>query len=229
MTAPTPGTAVNTATFTATTSPAVTMPATVDAGDLLVVQFGSYNGVASTAPSGWTRVTGGNNSIAYYYKIADGTEDGTSVNFVQSSSSGYAAKSVAISGAHASQAPELQSTADVTNTASPNSPSITASWGAEDNLVIAGVAWGHLFGTNRSYSSPPSGYTEMGTYAHAENGTAQTATEMAYLQLTATATEDPGAHTLSGSAQHTFSTTLIIRPAAAAPTLRLLAATGAGT
>jgi hypothetical protein len=87
---------------TATT--AVQMPATVNAEDLLLVFIVMADQTSSgwTLPTGWTRVwsdhisaTGGGQILGCYKKIADGSEDGTTVNFVASGGTGSAWHTVA--------------------------------------------------------------------------------------------------------------------------------------
>ena len=64
----------------------VPCPATVNAGELLIAHL-SYEGttVAPTDPSGWTLLSGPHGAATMrqwiYGRIADGTEDGTNVNF----------------------------------------------------------------------------------------------------------------------------------------------------
>jgi hypothetical protein len=65
------------------------MPATVNSGDLLlaIAAFDSSS-TTITTPSGWTRIIGNAKDpvVGVYAKVADGTEDGTNVNFVTSNS-----------------------------------------------------------------------------------------------------------------------------------------------
>lgn len=68
----------------------VTLPATIDAGDLLIVQISirATDAAVTVATSGWTAFpdnpyAAGNNVVKQflYYKIADGTEDATNFTF----------------------------------------------------------------------------------------------------------------------------------------------------
>lgn len=81
-----------TTTFNDTQSPNVNMPATVNAGDLLLIQFHGRQWGTIAPPSGWTLVSDGTTSAditvstvtnrqAWYRKTADGTEDGTTLAF----------------------------------------------------------------------------------------------------------------------------------------------------
>ena len=55
----------------------------VKAGNLLLVAFAQVSSNASSAitPSGWTREATGANRHTWFYKIADGTESGTTLGF----------------------------------------------------------------------------------------------------------------------------------------------------
>ena len=65
-----------------TTSFVVSMPATVNLGELLVMAVGSGGGVVST-PAGWTLIGGANHAAAEscygFYRVAAGSEGGTTV------------------------------------------------------------------------------------------------------------------------------------------------------
>ncbi|MCK4843505.1 MAG: hypothetical protein KAS83_00835, partial [Dehalococcoidia bacterium] len=79
-----------------TTDHYVSMPATVDAGNLLIVLFTNDGSDTVTTPAGWNELA--SNSIpnrvrfSVYYKIAAGTEGGTTVNFVTAGSEQAAAQ-----------------------------------------------------------------------------------------------------------------------------------------
>lgn len=82
----------------------VNMPPTVNAGDLLLVFIAMADQTSSgwTLPSGWTRVfpdyistAGGGQILGCYKKIADGSEDGTTVNFTASGGAGNGWNTVA--------------------------------------------------------------------------------------------------------------------------------------
>jgi hypothetical protein len=82
--------AANSAFGTQTTSHLVPMPATVVAGDLLLIIFStdtSQTALAPTTPTGWTQLisnaTGGSVSqVTIYGKVATGAEGGTTVDVV---------------------------------------------------------------------------------------------------------------------------------------------------
>ena len=72
-----------------TTLTAVAMPATVDAGDLLLAFCASYTASNHATPSGWTQLAaqgisdggGAGTNVGVFYKVAAGNEDGTTLNF----------------------------------------------------------------------------------------------------------------------------------------------------
>ncbi len=126
---------------TAATAHQVAMPATVSAGDLLIVQFASSAAATVTVPSGWTSIANVNNASIVIsrvvYKIAAGTEGGTTVNFVTS----FNNKATAI--VHRIQAGTFDAAtapaiANMNGTsATPNPPSLSPSWGSADTLWLA--------------------------------------------------------------------------------------------
>jgi hypothetical protein len=118
----------------------LTYPVSIDSGDLLILFIG-HDSVSGTPfgsyPSGWVELYDGANSDhagAVAYKIADGTESG---NFTVTANDSERAHHVTlkITGWHGTTAPEL--TSNTGNSINPDPPSITPSWGSEDNLIIA--------------------------------------------------------------------------------------------
>lgn len=85
----------------------IPMPASVSAGDTLIVLLtvrASSGSVTITTPSGWSSIVSGpagasSNVISAYYKIAAGTEGGTTVNFSSSVAGHHAAQTWRITGA----------------------------------------------------------------------------------------------------------------------------------
>lgn len=81
-----------------TTSHATAMPATVATGQLLVLLAHVRTSSDATMPAGWTRFiyqvtgAGGGQTFFGYYKITNGTEGGSTVNFETVSSASVAAQ-----------------------------------------------------------------------------------------------------------------------------------------
>ena len=113
----------------------VTMPATVAAGDGLVVILGLDNQNTITTPAGWTLLwfdqSGAFFSFAGYVKVADGTEGGTTVDFVTSAASRHGAQVFKFTaGTWGGLVTDVVDGIPVraTNDA-PNPPAVTPGWG----------------------------------------------------------------------------------------------------
>jgi len=171
----------------------VTMPATVNSGELLLMfyvckQFGS----SMVAPSGWTelaKAVGASGGHLLCYKEAAGTEGGGTATVTASDTS-----------AACSQVYRLQGWNDVeeehsslTISSSPNPPSNTPSWGAKDTLWLAGATFVDDDGTVSAYSSNYSN----GEYNNAGAGTnASSSIGIARRELNTTV-QNPATMTLS--------------------------------
>lgn len=211
-----------TQTFSAATAHNVTMPSTVDSGDLLLVLFTNdhtTSGVINT-PSGWTqKVTSTQNTqvrASVYAKVADGTEDGASVDFSTSPASEEAAahvyriKTGEWSGTIAGV--EVSAAAGASGTTTPNPASLNpGAWGTENTLWIA-YAGGSSFDSVTSY---PSGFNG-GVHNQSNTGTGGASSASAW-QESASASVDPGSFTM-GSTEDAVSYTIGIRPASFALT-----------
>jgi hypothetical protein len=190
----------------------VNMPATVNAGDLLIVLFTNDGSATVTTPGGWTPLA----STAYesvvrlsvYYKIAIGTEGGTTVNFVTSAIEMAAAQVYRIINWHGTTPPEI-STAATGYSTSPNPSSLDpAGWDVADTLWLAVV--GQDRGDQSGTTAYPASYTD-GTSTLSSSSLASCRTLSARRVLTA-ASEDPGAFTIPVS-EEWVSFTIAVRPA----------------
>ena len=105
---------------TGTTDHYVDMPATVNAGDLLIVLFTNNRVATVTIPGGWTELasdtSGSHIRASVYYKVAAGTEGGTTVNFVTSAAEEAAAQVYRITDWHGTTPPEISTAATGTST-----------------------------------------------------------------------------------------------------------------
>lgn len=188
----------------------VSVPA-VSTGDRLLAFFimaGGQGGGA--APAGWTRIYDDNQYVSVYEKIASTNENAGNVTFTQDTSSGWAAQVYLISGSHPSDASQVSSVTSVANGSSIDPPSFSPTGGAKDWLWVAIDLHGHLFGTTRTISSYPTNYTST-TPSNQTGGISQQLAGSAYRQLN-TATEDPGAFTLSGAIQTGRGFTIAVPP-----------------
>ena len=201
---PTEGTATLTDTAVGT-SHVVNLP-TCASGNLFVV-VGILDGsvTAVSWPGSWVELLGYDDAGAVDtagYLFSTGGESTVTVTSTGSDDGAWIAW--CITGAHASQAPEL-TFIDNGATSTPDPPQETASWGAEDNLWITCV--GNTTGA-QTITSYPANYTNS-----VDNQGAGNRVSCATRQLNA-ASEDPGTFTLSGSTGSKTTWTIVVRPAA---------------
>lgn len=207
--------AVTNRTAAETTSP-VMLPSLVSPGATLLV----IGGVAATGAVGWPDGTwnefgdfGVSDRLAYAWKKATGTEDGTSINVTHGSAkSAWIACSIIDAADPTVQPPEDGNTSAVGTSTLPNPPAVTPTGGAKDYLWIWIGEW------EGEQTSPPAGTPTNYTNPIAANtGTASaTATNcrvaIASRQLNA-AVEDPPTWTISASASW-MAVTIAIYPGA---------------
>ncbi len=205
---------ITTTTFgTDATTHNVTMPASVEAGDLLLAFFTNDGSATVTTPSGWTAVTtlarGTAARGSIYAKISVGTEGGTTVNFVTSAAEQGAAQvykilsaswygSITSGIATASYDPGAATNA-------PNPPSLTPAWGADyDTWIVyaAGSSW-------TTVTTYPTNYNN-GTHTISNTGTAGASVSTARRTLNA-ATDDPGAFAMTTTSDG-VAFTIAVRP-----------------
>jgi hypothetical protein len=183
---------------TAATSHAVTLPATVSAGSLLMI-FGrvAITGAVAITGGGWTIIQDSSDAsddvtfFAWRDTLADGTEDGTSVTVTHGNAK-MSAHSVSITGAEnpATQAPQ-SSTVAVAATTTPNPTACTPTGGAKDYLWLWFGAWD---GEQTLTKTAPANYTDRADVGTGTGGlpTTNTQQKVGDRQFNA-ASEDPGA------------------------------------
>ena len=177
----------------------VAMPATVNANELLLMEFTADGVPTITTPSGWSIVAAAtaNGTIVtavVYGKKAVGDEDGTTVDVVTSVAEQAAAQVYRISGWGGTLATDVVAGTPATGgDASPNPPSVSWTWGALDELIIASAH----YSSAATISAYPASYTD-GTFTTSGGGTAGGMVASARRVLTAGASpEDPGTFTTS--------------------------------
>lgn len=121
----------------------IAMPAIVVAGDLLLA-FVAARDDNLTTPAGWTllgkRSAGASTTTgSVFYKVAAGTEGGTTVNFATATSSLMSAQVVRIQSGTYSSTPETANTFATSGT-TPDPPSLSPSWGSYNVLLFAFVS-----------------------------------------------------------------------------------------
>jgi hypothetical protein len=192
---------------TAGTSHTVNLPASIAAGDLLIVFFGYYTGTVST-PGGWETMGTENNGTSVYqaifYKTASGSE-GSTLTVTTGSSTKSSHVSYRISGWTGT--PEKGSVATGTDSA-PNPPSLTPSWGSAETLWIVNET-----NRNNSFSTYPTNYSSNQVRGGNTSTTSATETSAATREVTASS-ENPGAYGLSTS-RYWLAQTVAIQPAPA--------------
>ena len=196
----------------ASTSHSVTLPATVSAGDLLVVAF--VAGVTTiTFPGGWTasitQIVNTTLKRGVWTKTASGSEGGTTITVTVDASSNAAALSWSIQNGGALEGSTWGTTGTSTT---PNPPSLTTSWAAEDNLWLAVYA---AVGTVTTTTYPSTPNYINGQTVSSTSGSTDFTVGGGERTVTATATENPNTFTISASVFHADGT-LVIRYSAPA-------------
>lgn len=186
---------------TASATPVINLPATVVAGDFLVVVIRADNEEAYTWPAGWNVMSplpdtsdASDDQIGGRYKVADGSEGGTTIQLSRTQSNKFSAVAYAIAGATNIEAGGL---ATGTSTA-PDPLTFTPSGGSQDYLWLSIGTW------EGEQTSPPTATpTNYTNKIGANSGTAgavTTNTRVAGVNRATTATsENPGAWTISAS------------------------------
>ena len=213
LAAPSVNSVTETAFDTDTTDHYVNMPSMVDVGDLLIVLFTTDGTATVITPAGWTALASnaGNGAVrlSVYYKIAAGTEGGTTVNLVTSAGEQAAAQVYRITDWNGTTPPEI-STAATATTPAPNPASLNpAGWDVTDTLwlAVAGQDRGDQSGT----LAYPISYTDgISTLSSDTNKSCRIHSARRVL-LTATS-ENPGPFTIPVTEQW-VAFTIAVRPA----------------
>jgi hypothetical protein len=169
----------------------------------LVVLVGGKDGTGSiTAPAGWENTGGGSSGTesAVIRRIIDGTEgfDGTndSVQLSSDQLEKWTFTAITFDSWYGDLVDGFGQNEDGTGGGdnSPNPPSLTADWGSDDNYWIAFF----VADSDHTVSGYPSGYT-LNQHGDASDTGSGACTHGIAMKQNATATEDPGAFTMSGS------------------------------
>jgi len=190
----------------ADTSHTRTLPSGIVAGQMLIIINRLAGGNQQvTTPSNWSAVPGTitNQLTTAYYKIADGSE--TSVVIAFGNSAKCLSTLLVISPASA--------VVGSFNTASADPPSLSPSWGSDDNLWLA---VGSLRSTDAvsSYNASPAGF-DLVSYTETNDGGADSTADCQLFIASreeASATVNPGAFGITGTASVPRSGTFAIQP-----------------
>lgn len=176
------------------TAHSIELPATIESGDYIVVAFfmlyAGSSGITVTWPAGWTELfdPGGayEQSVAVAWKVATGSEDGTTINLTTSGSTNGLWASWAISGVTDTPV----GTVSQTTGASYDPPSVTPPYGLADYLVLTGCGTAQ---SSISITGAPSGYSNFAVYG-ASTADAATATN-----TVTSSSENPGVFSHTGT------------------------------
>lgn len=199
---------------TAVTDHPITLPANIDAGNLLLMFISCRNADGTlTQPDGWNVLVNdtfgtGSSSIrgALFSRIADGGE-GATATAVTSAARICAWVSVRITGHDAGSAPESSAKVEGTGT-SADPGTLTPSWGAADTLWIAWASWT----TSSAVNAYPANYTSNQLTQVGTGTTSRIVISSRELNATS---EDPGAYTIAASNNFVTFTTAVKPPTAA--------------
>lgn len=193
------------------TTHTVSLPATVNNGDLIRIEVGINGNPTVTQPSGYgmpVNIAGSNCRHAIFELVADGTEGGTTVTFSTSAAEQSNHTSRSIGDWSGTLAGTEYSTGAIAASDSPDSDSLAPSWGTEDTLYI--TSYGSRRG--RAITSFPTNYGDNNLESIGMDGTAGAAVASGTRNLAASS-DDPGAFLLSALTPWAAVTTAI-RPAA---------------
>lgn len=196
----------------AVTTHPITMPTGIAANDLLLAFFSvdAAATVVSGWPAGWTEVFAASNGSAHgyicRYKIAAGGDANFDLTTSTSERSGFTV--YRITGWHGTTAPEA-GTAGIATSSTPDPPSLSPSWGAEDTLWFSAVGIDMAL-NDGDVTAYPSSYTNGRQDGFSVAGGSITATARRTVNATS---EDPGTFTLNGSRVHVVNT-VAVRPSA---------------
>lgn len=191
-----------------TTAHLVIMPDTVNTGDLLIALIAVDGNPTITTPSGWTLLQQSNVTGlvkgAVYYKIADGTEGSTTVDFATETAERMMAQVIRIQAGTYNGAPEA-AVATLSSSVNPDPPNLTPSWGARNSLWLAATA----VDNTRTVSVYPLADNQVRT-AHSAFGTAFVTLASCSVNSNVAAL-DPGTFTIN-TASASVSFTVAVRP-----------------
>lgn len=198
------------------TAPAVTLPAGIQAGDLIVVGLAAAGGTGNatvTHPTGYTIVTG--DRIDYFasttavlaYRVVDGSEGGASVAWTLSTSRQWSVGYEVIRASAGNvMAVDVTNGSTGSNTATPSHPGVTPAVADPFLVWVLMSSQGNAAGY---YSGSPTGVTER-VDAGGGNGTTYRQVGIFTEQVTA------AANTATGSRSWTQTSTTYVRYAIAA-------------
>lgn len=196
------GTGATTAGSTAATNKACVLPASIAAGNLLILVIRSAGADTHTTPTDWNDLVKNDGTdasddvVSIFYRVATGSE-GTSVTVNGTGSVRWAAISWRITDHNSAQAPQASTVASGTNT-TPNPTTCTPTGGAKDYLWLWVGTW------EGEQTSPPTGNpTNYSNTLGSDTGTAGAVTANCRVGVASrtnnASSEDAGSWTISAS------------------------------
>lgn len=197
---------------TLTTDHFVTMPPVTIAGQGILVTVTNDTDASITTPSDWDRLYTEANGTALrgsaYTLIADGTEGGTTVNFITSVAIKCSFQVFLIDNWNGSLAGFHNGIAtEITTGTTLNPPSVIPYWGTGKNLYLAVM---HT-STSQTAASAPAGYTDL--LQTSTGNTTSDAQCITARKFAETNNETPGVFTMSGSGASKVCNLIAIAPA----------------
>ncbi|MEH2517789.1 hypothetical protein V1279_003362 [Bradyrhizobium sp. AZCC 1610] len=187
------------------------LPASIAAGNLLVVIAASYDQDIIT-PSGWnvltTTTTAGGLRGTIFWKTASGSE-GASVAMATAVATRVTSRSLRITGHRAPGTPLEASTPSSANTAAPDPAAVTPSWGGDNNLFIV-AEMARSGASDPLVTAYPTGYATNQNQTSSTNGLGTCAAVATKAAIASS--DDPAAFTLAG-ARESVAVTIAVRPA----------------
>lgn len=207
---------------TAVTSWSVNLPASIAAGNILVMLVRTGAASTHTLPTGWNwliqndTADGSTQTTSVMYKVATGSE-GATLTYDPGGSQKGAAIVTRITGGSSSITPDVSIATGTTGTNVINPPSRAVTGGPKDVLVLA------LGGMDAETSTPSAAPTNYSNLQTANSGTAGSVASNTIIcsatrGLTNVSTEDPGAFTHAAVNSGWTGITVVVHVAAAATT-----------
>lgn len=198
------------------------LPATINSGDLLIacLMTDGNPGITwdNTSHGTWTQLVDqtrpGTPELFIYVKVADGTEDSGTLDLSSASAERGMGCAFAIQDWYGTLAGVEAASTFGGASSNPDAPSLSPSWGSEDNLWFAIYAADD--GSNSVATAYPTNFSGNQHTGGAGGGSG--AGYGTSSRENAASSEDPGTYTLTGSQEWAIAT-IAIRPAAAGGTV----------
>jgi hypothetical protein len=206
---------VVTAGSAAALNPVVNLPATIEAGDTLLVVIRSTGTASFTWPAGWTELLesaadASDDAFSVGWRLADGTEDSGTVTINTNVTERFAALAWAISGAtDPTSTPPTISTVVSASTLTPNPPSLNT--GVSKDYLWFSIASSEGENTFSSYSTNY-GLGQINTNTGTAGAVANNCRIAGSARQLTAQTEDPGVITWTGTADDTMAITIAVHP-----------------